>query len=66
MPTPTPTPTPTAMVGDINLDHIVNSLDWSLMNTVWFTSNTASDLNHDSSVNSLDFALLSSNWLKTW
>jgi hypothetical protein len=55
-----------AIRGDINLDHVVNTLDWSLMNSAWFTSNSNSDLNSDGSVNSLDFAILSSNWLRTW
>ncbi|MFZ2523234.1 MAG: PQQ-dependent sugar dehydrogenase [Minisyncoccia bacterium] len=57
---------PTPLPGDINLDHIVNSLDWSIMNSRWFTSDTTSDLNKDGVVNSLDFSLLNANWFKTW
>jgi len=70
-PTPTPTPTPTpppsgALVGDINLDHIVNSIDYSILNSKWFTADTTSDLNHDGIVNTIDFSLLNANWFKTW
>ncbi|MFZ2522973.1 MAG: dockerin type I domain-containing protein [Minisyncoccia bacterium] len=64
-PTPTPTPTGTPLLGDINLDRIVNSLDWSLMSSNWLTNHAASDLNKDGVVNSLDWSLMSSNWLKT-
>ncbi|MFZ2523238.1 MAG: dockerin type I domain-containing protein, partial [Minisyncoccia bacterium] len=65
-PTPTPTPTPNSLLGDINLDHIVNSLDWSVMSSNWLTNHFASDINKDGVVNSLDFSIMSSNWLKTW
>ncbi len=66
---PTPPPTPpsgTPVVGDINLDHIVNSLDYSILNSNWFTNNAASDLNHDGIVNSLDYSILNSHWFQTW
>lgn len=68
VPTPPPPPPPTngVILGDINLDHIVNSLDWSLMSANWLTNNSASDINKDGLVNSLDFSTMSSNWLKTW
>lgn len=56
----------TPLAGDLNLDHVVNSLDWSIMNSAWFTSNTTADLRVDGQVNSLDFAILSSNWGLTW
>ncbi|MFZ2523235.1 MAG: glycosyl hydrolase family 18 protein [Minisyncoccia bacterium] len=65
-PTSTPTPTPNSFPGDINLDRIVNSLDWSIMSSNWLTNHAASDLNKDGVVNSLDWSLMSSNWLKTW
>jgi len=58
------TPTPGPLVGDLNHDGIVNSLDWSLMNSKWFTSDATADLNHDGIVNSLDFSLLNSHWLQ--
>jgi len=56
---------PTGLQGDLNHDGIVNSLDWSLMNSHWFTNDATADLNHDGLVNSLDFSLLNTNWLKT-
>jgi hypothetical protein len=65
-PTPTPPPTNTPLVGDINLDHIVNSIDYSILNSHWFTNNSASDLNHDGIVNSLDYSMLNVNWFKSW
>ncbi len=64
-PSPSPSPTPTTLVGDLNGDKIVNSLDWSIMNSKWFTNNTTADLNHDGIVNSIDFSLLNANWFKT-
>ncbi|HEX5429453.1 MAG TPA: dockerin type I repeat-containing protein, partial [Patescibacteria group bacterium] len=55
-----------AVVGDINQDHIVNSIDYSILNTHWFTADSASDLNHDGIVNAIDYSILNSNWFKTW
>ncbi|HEX5429646.1 MAG TPA: endo alpha-1,4 polygalactosaminidase [Patescibacteria group bacterium] len=57
---------PTPVVGDINLDHIVNSIDYSLLNAKWFTTDAASDLNHDGLVNAIDYSILNENWFKTW
>jgi hypothetical protein len=54
------------LVGDINLDHIVNSIDFSILNSHWLSNHAASDLNHDGLVNSLDYSLLNANWFKTW
>src|SRR3989344_765804 len=51
--------------GDINNDHIVNSLDWSIMNSRWFTNDSTVDLNEDGIVNSLDFSIMNGNWLKS-
>ncbi|MBX4204994.1 MAG: dockerin type I repeat-containing protein [Candidatus Doudnabacteria bacterium] len=65
-PGPTPPPPTAGLDGDINMDHIVNSLDYSILNSHWFSSDTQSDLNHDGLVNALDFSLLNNNWLKTW
>jgi hypothetical protein len=56
----------TPVVGDINLDHIVNSIDFSILNSHWFTTDATSDLNHDGIVNAIDFSILNSNWFKTW
>lgn len=55
-----------SMRGDLNVDHIVNSLDWSAMNAKWFTTDANTDLNKDSVVNAIDFSLMNTNWLKTW
>ncbi|HYC79497.1 MAG TPA: hypothetical protein VEC17_00535 [Candidatus Binatia bacterium] len=52
--------------GDINLDRIVNSIDFSFLNLDWFTAASRSDLNTDGIVNAVDFSLLNSNWFKTW
>lgn len=60
------TSTPTPLVGDFNLDHIVNTLDWSLMNAKWFTNDATMDLNKDTMVNTIDFSTMNVNWLKTW
>jgi hypothetical protein len=54
------------IIGDINLDHIVNSIDYSILNSDWFTSNSRSDLNHDGLVNAIDYSLLNANWFRTW
>jgi hypothetical protein len=63
--TPAPAPvTPPTVVGDLNNDGIVNSLDWSYMNSKWFTSDATADLNHDGIVNSIDFSILNNNWQK--
>jgi hypothetical protein len=48
--------------GDLNGDRTVNSLDWGIMNSQWFTSNSQSDINQDGIVNSIDFGLLNANW----
>ena len=64
--TPPPPPPGGAVPGDINLDRIVNSLDWSIMSSNWLSNHPASDVNKDGLVNSLDFSLMSSNWLRTW
>ena len=76
-PTPTPPPLtppppppsteePQPLRGDINLDHIVNSVDYSLLNADWYSSNSRSDLNRDGLVNSVDYSIMNSNWLRTW
>ncbi len=49
--------------GDINNDSIVNSLDWSLMNSQWYANSYPSDINQDGVVNSIDFSWLNKNWL---
>lgn len=54
------------LTGDINSDHIVNSIDYSILNSHWFSNDATSDLNHDGIVNAIDFSMLNSNWFKTW
>jgi len=48
--------------GDLNSDGIINSLDWSLLSSNWFTSNSSYDLSGDGFVNSLDWSIMSKNW----
>ena len=50
--------------GDINGDHVINSVDFSAMNTKWLTNDATS--NKDGTVNSLDFSIMNGNWLKTY
>ncbi|OGE74324.1 MAG: hypothetical protein A3I07_02625 [Candidatus Doudnabacteria bacterium RIFCSPLOWO2_02_FULL_42_9] len=57
---------PTVLVGDLNNDLIVNSIDYSILNSDWFTSNSRSDLNSDGLVNAIDYSLLNANWFKTY
>ncbi|TSC81498.1 MAG: hypothetical protein G01um101420_970 [Parcubacteria group bacterium Gr01-1014_20] len=53
---------PPLLAGDLNQDDIINSLDWSIMNPKWNTSDVISDLNGDSLTNSLDWSLMNKNW----
>src|SRR3989338_6162455 len=64
--TPTPPHPPTPIKGDINLDHIVNSIDYSILNSDWFTTNSRSDLNSDGLVNAIDYSMLNANLFRTW
>ena len=61
-----PPPPPTPIPGDLNLDHIVNSLDYSILNSYWNQNYPTADINSDGLVNTLDFAILKSNWGRTW
>jgi hypothetical protein len=56
---------PQLLIGDINQDGIVNSIDYSTLNAKWFTADTLTDLNQDGLVNSLDYSLLNKNWFVT-
>jgi hypothetical protein len=60
-----PIPAPVPLAGDIDGNGQVNSLDWSIMSTRWFTADAAADLNHDGIVNSIDFSILNNNWFRT-
>ncbi len=51
--------------GDVNSDGIINSLDWSLLSSNWFTSNSSYDLTGDNFINSLDWSIMSKNWFLT-
>lgn len=61
-----PPPSITPVLGDINLDHIVNAIDYSILNSKWFTTDTNSDLNKDGIVNAIDYSMLNANWFKIW
>lgn len=57
---------PVLRAGDFNGDQIVNSLDFSYMNSKWgAVADALADINRDGGVNSIDFSYLSSNWLAT-
>lgn len=56
---------PVLPAGDLNSDNIINSLDWSVMSTRWFSSDATADLNKDGLVNSLDWSVMSGNWFRT-
>jgi hypothetical protein len=47
-----------------NSDNVINALDWSIMNSNWFTNNPVTDINGDGLTNSLDFSYLNANWNK--
>lgn len=51
--------------GDLNADNIVNSVDFSLLNSKWFQSDSTKDLNNDGTINSVDFSLMKVNWFVT-
>lgn len=50
------------IVGDLNGDRAVNSLDYALLLSVWGQNYPAYDLNHDGSVNSLDYTIMLLHW----
>jgi hypothetical protein len=54
---------PQLLIGDINQDNIINSVDYSVLNGNWFTSNSGSDLNQDGLVNSIDYSFMNKHWL---
>ena len=53
---------PALLAGDLDDNNIVNSGDWSLMNSMWFQGDDNPDLNDDGIVNSADLLYLISNW----
>jgi len=56
---------PQLLAGDNNNDNVVNSLDYSAMNSHWLQNYAAADINNDGLVNSLDFAVLKNNYNKS-
>ena len=54
---------PQLLVGDINQDNIINSIDYSTLNGNWFGSNATSDFNQDGIVNSIDYSFMNKHWL---
>jgi chitodextrinase len=62
--TATPVATPVLYAGDFNNDGIINSLDFSSMNSHWNQNYPSTDINKDGLINSLDFAVLKNNWNK--
>lgn len=54
---------PKLFIGDLNQDNIINTIDYSLLNSKWFTSDVSTDLNKDGVVNSIDFSYMNLHWL---
>jgi len=54
-----------ALVGDINVDGVVNVFDLSILLSHWGTNDAASDLNGDGTVNIFDLSSLLSHWGQT-
>ncbi len=50
------------IVGDLNGDRAVNSLDYALLVSAWNQNNPTCDLNHDGIVNTLDYGIMLQNW----
>ncbi len=57
-----PPPAPVYKQGDFNRDGLVNSLDLSLLTSVWNQNSASYDLNSDGIVNSLDYVVMIQNW----
>ena len=56
---------PSLLAGDLDGNNVVNSLDFSAMNTEWYTNDQIADLNKDGLVNTLDYSLLNGNWQRS-
>ncbi|OGD56832.1 hypothetical protein A2V71_00960 [Candidatus Berkelbacteria bacterium RBG_13_40_8] len=48
--------------GDLDDNNIVNSLDFTILNSKWNQADPVADINQDGVTNTVDFALLNSNW----
>lgn len=55
---------PPLLAGDLNNDGVVNSLDWSIMDTQWSRMFSSADINKDGKVNTLDWGYIRKNWLQ--
>jgi hypothetical protein len=56
------TEAPAPIVGDLNNDGLVNSIDLSLLTSRWLENYAPYDLNSDGIVSSLDYVLMVQNW----
>ena len=56
---------PTLFAGDLDQNNAVNTLDWGMMNTKWFTNDPVADINQDTLVNTIDFSYMNRNWGRT-
>jgi hypothetical protein len=61
---PTSVTVTTLKAGDLVADNIVNSIDFSYMNSKWFATDQLADINQDGTVNSIDFSNLNRNWFQ--
>jgi len=50
------------LAGDLQVNNLVNTGDYSIMSQTWFTASADADINKDGIVNTTDFACLSANW----
>lgn len=50
------------LAADLNNDDIINSIDWSNMNTNWRGTGVAADINQDNLVNTMDWGVMNKNW----
>ncbi|MBX4187888.1 MAG: hypothetical protein KW793_02005 [Candidatus Doudnabacteria bacterium] len=53
---------PILLGGELTGDNIVNSLDFSYMNSKWFSADVIADINQDGLVNTIDYSVLNNNW----
>jgi len=50
--------------GDLNNDNQVQTLDYALLRSRWYTSDPVADINGDGFVGTVDYSLLRLNWLQ--
>ncbi|MEK7493744.1 MAG: dockerin type I domain-containing protein [Patescibacteria group bacterium] len=53
------------LAGDLNNDTVINSLDWSMINTQWAKTSSSADINRDGKVNTIDWGYVRKNWLQS-